>query len=642
MSLSLSIPQLPESLDKLVSASPTVIYDSEGKVIRTIGGRDMITLDRISPYFLNAVIAVEDKNFYKHNGVDKKAVLRSIIYGIFKDRRIAGGSTITQQLAKNLFFTFKRDVMRKLKETLVAIQIESSFSKDEILEAYCNQIAFGSRANGVERAARTFFGIPASELSLAQAALLAGLPNSPSRLNPYAYPDRAEGRQRVVLALMQRNGFITPEERAEAEAESLYYKPQRLMGASSWFADKVILECEERFGKDAVYYGGLKIFTTLNPALQEEAENATHVGLDALAQRLKSDDEIQVGFAAISTMTGAVEAMVGGRDYGSSQFNRAVDAHRRPGSGFKPFVYYTAIKQLNYHPATVMLDSMITLKVPGSRDWSPRNYEDQYFGKVILKFALSRSLNSVAARLVDETGAQAVMETAYAFGIKSELTPVPSIALGSSGVSPLDMASAYSVIATGGHYYEPYLIERVESPKGDVLYEHFITGKRAANMEALYLLLDMMKEVIDNGTGKYARRAGFNVPAAGKTGTTNDFYDSWFTGFTPTLCASVWVGYDMEKAIIDHNGRGISGASGALPIWVDFMKAACENEPPRDFTLPAGIKFVTVDCRTGALSDTGNVMTVALPENAILPLQAEIPFIISEADSEYTIEGDEE
>lgn len=615
--LSISIPQLPDSLDKLVNAPPTIIYDSEGRVIRTIGGRDMITLDRISPHFIDAIIAVEDKNFYRHHGIDKKAVFRSIVVGILKGRRIAGGSTITQQLAKNLFFSFRRDIARKLNEMLVAIQIEASFSKDAILEAYCNQIPFGSRATGVERAARTFFGVPASELSLAKAALLAGLPNSPSRFNPYAYPERARNRQLIILSLMERNGVITSEERALAEAESLVYKPLRFMGTASWFADKVTVECEERFGRDAVYFGGLKIFTTLDPSLQDAAENAVETGIESLDQALNSDS-VQVGFVAVSTLSGSVEAMVGGRDYRTSQFNRAVDAHRRPGSGFKPFVYYTAIKELNCNPATMTLDSAITIKVPGSGDWSPRNYDNKYFNRVIFKFALSRSLNSVAARIITETGTEAVAETARNFGVRSPLKAVPSISLGSSEVTPLDMVSAYAVIAAAGNYYDPYFIERVESPRGDVLYEHFVTGKRVADQESLYLLLDMMKEVLANGTGRSARAQGFTHPAAGKTGTTNDFYDSWFIGFTPTLCASVWVGYDMEKAMINRRGRGITGASGALPIWTTFMKSATEGEPPRDFPIPAGIKFASVNIHNGMLADVGEVMTVALPEETEL------------------------
>jgi len=612
------IPQLPDSLDKLVNAQPTIIYDSEGRVIRTIGGRDMITLDRISPQFLDALIAVEDKNFYRHHGIDKRAVLRSVIVGILRGRRIAGGSTITQQLAKNLFFSFKRDIVRKLNEAMVAVQIEAAFSKDEILEAYCNQIPFGSRASGVERAARTFFGIPASELSLAQAALLAGLPNSPSRFNPYAYPERARSRQLIILSLMERNGVITAEDRAVAEAESLVYEPLRLMGTASWFADRVTIECEERFGRDAVYFGGLKIFTTLNPSLQNAAENAVKKGIESLDRRLNSDS-VQVGFAAVSTLSGSVEAMVGGRDYRASQFNRAVDAHRRPGSGFKPFVYYTAIRKMGCHPANVILDSAITIKVPGSGEWSPRNYNNKYYGRTILKFALSRSLNSAAVRIITETGSDAVVETAKNFGVHSPLKSVPSISLGSSEVTPLEMATAYSVIAAEGNYHQPYLIERVESPRGDALYEHFITGKLVADQEALFLLLDMMKEVLDNGTGKSARAAGFTLPAAGKTGTTNEFYDSWFTGFTPTLCASVWVGYDMEKAMINRYGRGITGASGALPIWTAFMKSAAEGEPARDFTIPTGIKFLSVDFHTGIPADSGDVMTVALPEAAELP-----------------------
>lgn len=617
--LSGKIPQVPDSLDKLVSAPPTVIYDSEGRILHTLSGRDMITLDRISPHFLKAIISVEDKNFYRHRGIDKTAVFRSIFINPVRGRTIgAGASTITQQLTKNLFFSFKKDVSRKLKEMLAAVQIEASFSKEEILEAYCNQISFGSSAYGVERASRTFFGKPALDLTLAQAALLAGLPNSPSRLNPYTHPDRARARQRFILKLMERNGAITPEERVEAEAESLTYNQPKFLGRGRWFADRVIEECEKRFGRDAVYFGGLKIFTTLNPYLQEAAVKAVEAHLKTLRETTGSD-EVQTALIAISPLSGAVKAHIGGADYNTSQFDRAFNAHRRPGSGFKPFLYYTSMQRLGYTPATLVLDSLVTIKVPGSKDWRVNNFDHQYQGPVILKLALSRSLNTVAARIVNTVGAENVTETAHKFGVLSPLKNNPAIALGTSGVPPLEMASAYSVIATGGEYYEPYIIERVESPRGEVLYEHFISGKRVADPQLIYLLLDMMKEVVDGGTAQLARWSGFRLPAAGKTGTTDDYCDSWFTGFTPTMCASVWVGYDLEKPLRNENGRGITGAQGGLPIWIDFMKTATEGAPPRDFSIPAGIKFISVNPFTGNPEDSEIALTVALPEWAKLP-----------------------
>ncbi len=613
-----SVPQAPDSLDQLVNAPPTLIYDAEGRVLYTLGGRDMTTIDRISPHFRQAIIAAEDKNFYRHHGLDKFAIIRSVIRGVTGKRRIAGGSTITQQLAKNLFFTFERDVMRKLKEMLAAAQIEATFSKEEILEAYCNQIPFGSRAYGIERAARTYFGISAAELTLAQAALLAGLPNSPSRYNPLVHPYRAKARQRTILRLMRRHGFIDDEQFAQAEAESLQFRPSREAQGGSWYIDRVIERCEAKFGGEAVYFGGLKIFTTLDPAMQSAAEAAVSAGLEELRQRLGSDS-VQAALIAVSPLSGAVKAHIGGDDYRSSPYDRAVTAGRLPGSGFKPFLYHTALSNLKMNPASLVLDSAVTIPIRGSSDWSPPNYSRTYRGPVILKYALAHSINTVAARLVRETGPEEVVETARRFGVKSPLNPVPSIALGTSDVSPIEMAAGFSVIASGGMYYEPYFIERIESPGGETLYEHFVTGKRVADPDLIYLLIDMMKEVMQSGTAVRTRWSGFTRPACGKTGTTDDHRDSWFTGFTPNLSASVWIGFDQRKLLLDTKGWGITGSDGALPLWIEFMKAATEGEPPRDFPIPPGIKFDTVGIYSGIPADSGEVMSVALPLETVLP-----------------------
>lgn len=631
------LPRLPDSLDRLVNVSPTIIYDSEGRILQSLGGREIVTIDRISPHFLQAIISVEDKNFYRHHGMDKVAIVRSFVRGLTSSRRIAGGSTITQQLAKNLFFTFERDITRKLREMMVAVQIEAAFSKDEILEAYCNQIPFGSRSNGVERAARTYFGVPAADLSIAQAALLAGLPNSPSRLNPYSHPDNARRRQLLILSLMEENSYLSPAEREIAVAEELVYQPLDYSGKGSWFVDRVIEECENRFGKDAVYFGGLKIFTTIKPELQVIAENAVRNGIVKLNAKINTDS-LQGALMAISPLSGAVWAHVGGVDYRYSQWDRAVDARRRPGSGFKPFLYFTAIDQYGFTPANVILDSLITIPIKGAPDWEVNNFDEVYYGNVILKFALCKSLNSVAARLVAQIGAEPVVNTARRFGVRSRLQPNLSIVLGTSGVSPLDMASAFSVIAAGGEYFPPFFIDRVESPRGEILYEHFIGGNRVADQESIYILLDMMKEVMNSGTAVSARSAGFRIPAAGKTGTTDDYVDSWFTGFTPNLCASVWIGFDLEKPMQVYRGARLTGATGALPIWTDFMLKATEGQPSRDFSIPEGIKFVDVDVNDGYSSYGLNTMTIAVREETVLPAEPEDTFIEAEIEEFQAIE----
>lgn len=614
-----SIPRIPDTLDKLVTAPPTTVYDADGRILYTLGGRDIVTLDRISPYFLRAIISVEDKNFYYHHGVDKIALMRSIVLNPLRGKSIgSGASTITQQLTKNLFFSFRKDVSRKLKEMLAAMQIERAFTKEEILEAYCNQISFGSRAYGIERAARTFFGKPASDLTLAESALLAGLPNSPSYLNPFAHPERAKARQELVLAMMQRHGFITGEERTEAVEDSLIYNIPRSLERGGWFVDRVLEKCEELFGHDAVYFGGLKIFTTLDPDMQVAADKAVRETLSQLREDTGRDD-VQAALVAVSPLTGAVKAHIGGSDYATAPYDRGMIAKRRPGSGFKPFLYFTALDEFGYTPATVAHDAPVLIKIKGSPDWRVRNFNRIYHGNVILKYAFAQSLNTVAARLVNVVKADKVVSTAKKFGITSPLQPNPSIALGTSRVSPIEMASAYSVVATGGEYFEPYIVNRIESQKGEILYEHFITGKKVADPRSCYLLLDMMKETIETGTAKITRPSGFMLPAAGKTGTTDDYCDSWFTGFTPTLCASAWVGYDREEPLLRTNNVGITGASGGLPIWIAFMKEATKGDPPREFPLPAGIDFVRVEINTGEKGRGYESMETAVPERTHLP-----------------------
>jgi penicillin-binding protein 1A len=417
---------------------------------------------------------------------------------------------------------------------------------------------------------------------------------------------------------MKKNALITGEELARAEAETLRYNQNQSSRLGSWFTDRVLEECEKRFGQDAVYFGGLKIFTTLDPVMQNAAQNASSIGIASLRKNTGLED-MEAALIAISPLSGAIVAHIGGTDYSRSQFDRAFDARRRPGSGFKPFLYYTALTQKNYTPATLALDSPITIKVPGSKDWAPENDNSLYYGQVILKFALAKSLNSVAARLVNAIGAEKVIEVARQFGVQSPLDNAPSIALGTSAVSPLEMASAFSIIAASGQYYQPYLIERIESPTGELLYEHFIASKNVADPGTIFLLLDMMKAVIDMGTARSVRSSGLTLPAAGKTGTTDDFTDSWFTGFTPNLCVSVWVGCDQEKPMKDRNGVGITGARGGLPIWIQFMKSALEGTSPRDFSQPPDINYIALNPFTGMPQEGDSSMVVALPASASLP-----------------------
>jgi 1A family penicillin-binding protein len=626
------LPQVPEPLGRIIETPPTEIFAATGERLMVIGGREVVPLNRISPFFIKAVIATEDHRFWEHHGLDKLRTLKALWVTLFERGRIQGASTITQQLAKNLFFSYRQTYMRKFRELLVALQIETQYSKREILEAYLNQIPFGVGAYGVEQAARSFFAKPALELNLAESALLAGLPKSPTRYNPYRYFDRAKKRQRLVLERMKAVGYITAEEAEAAFQAVLQLKPHS-DGApkGSYFLDLVLNDLEERYGPEVVYHGGLKVSTTLDPQQQAWAIESLQNGLGKLDQLMgiaggadtDSADPLthpQGALVAIECNSGAVKALVGGRDYSETEFNRAVESNRLPGSGFKPFLYYAAFEKLGLTPADVFVDKPITIPVAGARDWAPRNFEREYEGPMILKQALMKSVNAIAAQLVERVGPDAVIDVARRSGIKSALSPVYSLALGTSGVSPLEMASAFATFASGGVQHEPFWIRRVEDPLGRVLEEQIVRSQRTLDADIDFQMIDMMRGVLSTGTGRIIRRMGFDLPAAGKTGTSDDFRDAWFTGFTPTLSVSVWVGYDRGISMRDVNGIGITGGRAAAPIWADFMIRATSGEPAREFTVPSDIHFEMVDPLSGEIADqwTQNPVKVALRSGQVV------------------------
>lgn len=533
-----------------------------------------------------------------------------------------GGSSITQQLAKNLFFSFKKTWKRKIYEILVALQFEASFTKDEIIEAYCNQIYFGSGAYGIEDAAQTFFGKHADELNLAEASILAGLPNYPSRYTPYHSEELAFERQKKVLSRMVKVNFITKEESEAAAAFPIVFrKPNEISKQNSYFVNYIIEDIEKRYGKELLYYGGLKVFTTLDVHLQRVAEKVTLDHIEYVEKLLAHDEEqetdtgdeaekqtsLQGALVAVVPGTGAISAMVGGKDISLSEYNRAVSNNRQPGSGFKPFVYFTAFQKLNYSPATVIKDEPVIFKIRGSQDWEPINFNNKFSGNIILKKAFMDSVNVIAAKLIDQVDVEPVIANARKFGIKSNLEKNMSLALGTSPVSPLEMASAFSVFASGGVYAEPFAIKRVEDSRGNILEEKFPTYDQVFNPQLVYSMVDMMKGVVEGGTARRIGRMGFNRPAAGKTGTTNDFKDAWFTGFTPTLSTSVWVGYDDASPMQNKKGVKITGSQGGIPIWVNFMKEAMKNEPVKDFPVPDDIEFLEVDPTTGTVLNKNDI-----------------------------------
>lgn len=617
------LPRLPAPLSRMIETPQTQIFASNGQVLISLGERKTVPLNMVSKNFINAILAIEDHRFFDHQGINKLRTIKGLYLTLFKGR-VQGASTITQQLAKNLFFSFEQTYKRKLKEMLVSFQIEAANTKAEILHTYINQIHFGAGAQGIEKAARTFFGKPAVELTLPEAALLAGLPKSPTNYNPFRYYDRALNRRNIVLQRMVTAGFISEDEFQIARQSDIdLVQKESDSRTGSYFLDALIRQLIRQYGEDVVYHGGIKVYATIDTRLQDYARMAVQNGLDNLDRLTGSDptagDYPQAALVAVDSNSGAVKAMVGGRDYFTSEYNRAVQSRRQPGSGFKPFLYYAAFKNNALHPGSVMRDQPVVIPVVGANDWSPDNFSKTFLGDMTLKQALTRSVNTIAAQLVEQTGPKAVIDIARHCGIDSPLNEVYSVALGTSEVTPLEMASAYTVFSTLGILHEPFLFWRVEDAFGRTIFERIVQEKRVLETSTAYQVVDMMKSVIDIGSGRSIRALGFDRPAAGKTGTSDSFNDAWFTGFTPSLSVSVWTGFDRKKQLVDQNGNGITGGRGAAPIWAEFMTQALRSEPVRDFPIPDDIRFMTIDSVTGcppaADEHTVPVIKVALKKN---------------------------
>lgn len=550
---SLEIPKRPPSIQ---------IVDVSGHPLATRGdsGGAVLPLKELPSYVPQAFIAIEDRRFYEHYGIDPWGIARALIANILHRGVSQGGSTITQQLAKNLFLTQERTIHRKLQEMLLALWLERKFSKTQILELYLNRVYFGSGAYGIEQASQRYFGKSARQMSLPEAALLAGLVKSPSRLAPTRNFDGAERRAQTVLAAMAELGFITPASEKVALAHPPRVVAQAANGTINYVADWIMDAINDVLGhvdEDIV------VRTTIDSGLQAGAEKAL---TEELAQK---GDKSGVSQGALVAMTpdGAVRAMVGGRNYGESQFNRAVAAKRQPGSAFKPFVYLTALEH-GLTPDSVREDKPINLK-----GWQPENYKHEYFGPVTLTKALALSLNTVSVRLTMELTPMAVIRTAYRLGIASKLEPNASIALGTSEVSPLELVSAYAPFANGGLAVMPHVIERIAAGNGKVLY---VRNEKPLGriIEARYVAMmnEMMQQTLIIGTAHKAALPGW--PAAGKTGTSQDFRDAWFIGYTAHLVTGVWLGNDDGMPTKKVTGGGLP-----VEIWSRFMRGAHQSVP---------------------------------------------------------------
>jgi 1A family penicillin-binding protein len=605
----LRLPQIPDDLNKIALASPTEIYADDGQLIKTLANRQIVSIDNISAPIISAILALEDREFYSHHGISKRGLVRAFVSNLKSGRVSQGGSTITQQLSKNLFFSFERSYLRKFQELFVTLQIEQQFTKNEILEAYLNQIDFGSAVYGVELAAQTYFAKHADELTIAEAAMLAGIPRWPARYNPYKYPEIAKDRQIFVLNRILDAGYISDDEHGVAIAEQLSFsRIYDLYGHAEYFIDAAIDKASEQFGRSAVMYGGLDLYTTLNSKYQLAASQAVHDGLAELDRMMglekyedakwsEQDKYPQAALVAIDPRTGAIKALVGGRDYRRAPFNRALSNTRSPGSSFKIFTYLAALDKGVVSPSTVLLDEPTQFKIY-NQIWEPRNYDRKFLGPMTLKMALAQSRNVIAAKVIEKVTPQAVVDYAVDLGITSDIKPHMSLALGATGVAPLEMASATSTIAAQGVYHDPYMVRRVTSSEKN-LFEYERSSRRVLDPQSCYVLIDMLTGVIESGTGKGVRSRSFFRPCAGKTGTTNDYRDAWFVGFTPDLVTAVWVGFDDNREMRTKWGGGIAGSTGALPIWTEFMKRALKNSPYSEFAIPPGIEFIKINASTG-------------------------------------------
>jgi len=573
--------------------------------------RHLVTLDQVSPMLLRGIIDVEDQRFYDHHGIDYAGILRALWVDLRNRRMEQGGSTLTQQLMKNFFLTDERSLKRKLSEALMAVIVERRFSKQEILANYINEIYLGQKGAqgiyGVWEASRFYFGKEPLDLSVAEVATLAGLIKAPNRYSPFRNPTASKHRRNYALMLMLKEGDITAEEYAAAIEEPLLTSPPaNEVNEAPYFTDFVRQELSQTYPAEVLTTEGLHIHTALDMHLQRLAEQALRKGLAELEkryQRLRADkpaDQLQGCLIAIQPQTGAIKAMMGGRDYRGSQFNRCTQALRQPGSVFKPFTYLTAFEQSRHSAAPILPTTRITdepfLWAYDNQMWTPANYKKRYLGEVTVREALELSLNAATARLAHEVGLPPIIEMARRFGITSPLPPYPSVVLGAAEVTPFEVAQTFTALANSGVRTTPLAIKKVLDRSNQPIERNPVQVEQVVPSDTAYLVTHLMEGVLDHGTAHAARRLGFKRPAAGKTGTTNDYCDAWFAGFTPDLLAVVWVGFDHKRPL------RLAGAEAALPIWTEFMKAATAGLPPNPFTPPPGVVMARIDPASGMLA----------------------------------------
>jgi len=711
-------------ITSLMDYRPSIIsrvYAEDQRVIAEFfkERRVVIPLNEVPPLLVKAFVAAEDSRFFQHQGVDPVGILRAALKNLEAGTIKQGGSTITQQVTRSFLLTPERSYIRKIKEIILSYRIEKAFSKDEILFLYLNQIYLGHGAYGVQAAAENYFGKPVKELSLAECAVLAGLPQAPTRYSPFRHPEQARARQVYVLNRMVEEGYISRAQANEALALKLDIKPRRNIYVEEvpYYTEHVRRYVEAKYGADALYTQGLQIHAAVNIDFQKMAEQEVNKGLQELDKRqgyrgplksippadteafirdqqaeldknplepgrvtqalvaqvndqaktvsvkigsdsglialadmdwarkpdpevahynakvrqpsavLKAGDVILVkikdkrkdarepwrlsleqeplvqgALLCLEAETGLVKALVGGRDFNETQFNRAIQSRRQPGSSFKPIIYAAALdRKFNdprkiYTPATVIVDSAVVFEDQvRDQTWKPKNYRDTFYGPTLLREALAQSRNVVTVKLLQDIGVDYTIDYARRLGISSDLTRTLSLALGSSGVSLFELTRAYSVFANQGFLVEPVFVLKIVDRDGKVLEEAVSERRKVIEKDTAFIMTSMLESVVQHGTGQRMKALG--RPSAGKTGTTNDMYDAWYIGYTPEYLTGVWVGFDSEAPL----GKTETGAVAASPIWLGFMKRMLANEPVKTFQPPEGVVFAKIDAETGLL-----------------------------------------
>lgn len=568
--------------------------------------RSLINIEQVPRHLIDSVTAIEDHRFYEHRGVDWVGISRALWMDLRARRVVQGGSTITQQLVKNYFLEPERSVKRKLLEASMAVIIEYMYEKDEILEMYMNEIYLGQRGSvsihGMGEAARYYFGRNVEDLSLAESATLAGMIRAPNAYSPYSSARASQDRRNTVLRRMLELGKIDSEEYERARLDPLrVLRTTPPVSAASYFVDYVKHQLHELYETEALESEGLNIYTTLHPEMAIAAELAVREGLEEI-ERTRSDKggsgldaALQVVLIAVHPKTGAVLALVGGRDYGESSFNRALYAHRQPGSAIKPFVYLSALDK--FTPVSRIPDER-TVHVVNGQPWSPRNYDDRYRGEVSLREAVEESVNCATVHVALDIGLDNVIRTLRNLGIQSPLEPLPSLALGAFEVTPIELAGAYAALGNDGQ--KPYLLslKEVVAEKGEIIERRNIDMVSVTSPAKAFLVTSLLQGVVDRGTGKSIRRMGIDFHCAAKTGTTNDYRDSWFVGYMTDLLVLVWVGYD------DNRSTHLTGAQGAARIWARFVNQVRPWINPQPFRIPPGVVHRIVCRESGALANT--------------------------------------